>query len=312
MEAVVETSGLTKRFGRTVAVDDLSIAVRPGVVTGFVGPNGAGKTTTMHLLLGLATPDAGEALVRGRPFRTIERPLTVVGALLDARAFHPSRSARSHLCWLARSNGIPPGRADEVLRLVGLSKVARRRAGAFSTGMRQRLGIAAALLGDPPILILDEPTIGLDPEGIQWMRETLRGLAAEGRTVFVSSHHMGELEDTADHLVVIGRGRLLADVSVSELIERASGERVEIRTPDTQEAMALLASTGATVVSSGRDSVEAHGIAAHRVAELLVSRRIRLEELRSSRASLEEAYFWLTRDAADHSAVSVGAERSVA
>jgi len=312
MEAVVETSGLTKRYGRTVAVDDLSIAVRPGRITGFVGPNGAGKTTTMHLLLGLASADAGEALVRGRPYRTLERPLTVIGALLDARAFHPGRSARSHLRWLAQSNGIPVGRADEVLRLVGLSKVARKRAGAFSLGMRQRLGIAGALLGDPPILILDEPTIGLDPEGMQWLRETLRRLAAEGRTVFVSSHQMGELEDTADHLIVIGRGRLLADVSVSELIASVSEERVEIRTPEAHAAMRLLAGVGATAVSSGRDRVAVEGLPAHRVAELLASRQIRLDELRTSRATLEEAYFRLTRDAATHSAAPVAAERSVA
>ena len=312
MEAVVETSGLTKRYGRTVAVDDLSIAVRPGRITGFVGPNGAGKTTTMHLLLGLASADTGEALVQGRPYRTLERPLTVVGALLDARAFHPSRSARSHLRWLAQSNGIPVGRADEVLRLVGLSKVARKRAGAFSLGMRQRLGIAGALLGDPPILILDEPTIGLDPEGLQWLRETLRRLAAEDRTVFVSSHQMGELEDTADHLIVIGRGRLLADVSVSDLIASVSGERVEIRTPEAHAAMRLLAGVGATAVSSGRDRVAVEGLPAHRVAELLASRQIRLDELRTSRATLEEAYFRLTRDAATHRAAPVAAERSVA
>ena len=312
MEAVVETSGLTKRYGRTVAVDDLSIAVRPGRITGFVGPNGAGKTTTMHLLLGLASADTGEALVQGRPYRTLERPLTVVGALLDARAFHPSRSARSHLRWLAQSNGIPVGRADEVLRLVGLSKVARKRAGAFSLGMRQRLGIAGALLGDPPILILDEPTIGLDPEGLQWLRETLRRLAAEGRTVFVSSHQMGELEDTADHLIVIGRGRLLADVSVSDLIASVSGERVEIRTPEAHAAMRLLAGVGATAVSSGRDRVAVEGLPAHRVAELLASRQIRLDELRTSRATLEEAYFRLTRDAATHRAAPVAAERSLA
>ena len=312
MEAVVETRGLTKRYGRTVAVDDLSIAVRPGRITGFVGPNGAGKTTTMHLLLGLASADAGEALVQGRPYRALERPLTVVGALLDARAFHPSRSARSHLRWLARSNGIPGGRADEVLRLVGLSTVARKRAGAFSLGVRQRLGIAGALLGDPAILILDEPTIGLDPEGMQWLRETLRRLAAEGRTVFVSSHQMGELEDTADHLIVIGRGRLLADVSVSELIASVSEERVEISTPDAHAAMRLLAGVGAIAVSSGRDRVAVEGLPAHRVAELLASRQIRLDELRTSRATLEEAYFRLTRDAATHSAGPVAAKRSFA
>ena len=302
MDMAVETHGITKRYGRTVALDDLSIAVRPGVVTGFVGPNGAGKTTTMHVLLGLATADAGQALILGQRYGTIARPLTVVGTLLDAGAFHPSRSARSHLRWLAQSNGIPPRRADEVLRLVGLSKVARRRAGVFSLGMRQRLGIAGALLGDPPILILDEPTIGLDPEGIQWMRETLRGLAGEGRTVFISSHLMSELEDTADHLIVIGKGRLLADISVSELLASATDGRVELRTPDLPAAMTVLANAGATPVSSGPDRIEVSGIAPAKVAELLVESRVRLEELVPGRVTLEEAYFSLTRDAATHTA----------
>jgi ABC-2 type transport system ATP-binding protein len=302
MDATVETKTVTKRYGRTVAVDGLSISVLPGRVTGFVGPNGAGKTTTMQLLLGLASPDAGEALVQGRRYATIPRPLTVVGALLDARAVHPSRSARSHLHWLAQSNGIAAGRADEVLRLVGLSKVGRRRAGAFSLGMRQRLGIAAALLGDPPILILDEPTIGLDAEGIVWMRETLRRLAAEGRTVFVSSHHMSELEDTADHLIVIGKGRLLADISVAELLARATDGRVEVRTPDVPAAMTVLANAGAMPTSSGRDRVSVNGMPPSRVASLLVESRVRLDELVSARATLEEAYFSLTRDAAAHAA----------
>jgi ABC-2 type transport system ATP-binding protein len=302
MDATVETKNVTKRYGRTVAVDGLSISVLPGRVTGFVGPNGAGKTTTMQLLLGLAGPDSGEALVQGRRYATIPRPLTVVGALLDARAFHPSRSARSHLRWLAQSNGIAAGRADEVLRLVGLSKVGRRRAGAFSLGMRQRLGIAAALLGDPPILILDEPTIGLDPEGIVWMRETLRRLATEGRTVFVSSHHMSELEDTADHLIVIGKGRLLADISVAELLARATDGRVEVRTPDVPAAMTVLANAGAMPTSSGRDRVSVNGMAPSRVASLLVESRVRLDELVSARATLEEAYFSLTRDATAHAA----------
>jgi ABC-2 type transport system ATP-binding protein len=305
--SVVETNGLSKRYGRTVAVDDLSIAVRPGLVTGFVGPNGAGKTTTMHLLLGLAAPDSGEALIQGRRYAAIPRPLTVVGALLDARAFHPSRSARSHLRWLAQSNGIPASRADQVLRLVGLTKVAPRRASAFSLGMRQRLGIAAALLGDPPILVLDEPAIGLDPEGIHWLRETLRGLAAEGRTVFISSHHMSELEDTADQLIVIGKGRLLADVSVDELVSATSDERVEIRTPDAAAAMSVLAGAGAVAVSSGRDRVSVQGIPPARVAELLAARRIRLEELVSSRVTLEGAYFTLTRGAGAHAALPVAA-----
>jgi ABC-2 type transport system ATP-binding protein len=302
MDATVETRGVTKRYGRTVALDDLSIAVRPGLVTGFVGPNGAGKTTTMQVLLGLAAADSGEALIRGRRYATIARPLTVVGALLDARAFHPSRSARSHLRWLAQSNGIPARRVDEVLRLVGVSNVAGRRASTFSLGMRQRLGIAAALVGDPPILILDEPTIGLDPEGIQWMRETLRSLAAEGRTVFVSSHLMSELEDTADHLIVIGQGRLLADISVAELLAGATDGRVDIRTPDLAAAMTVLANAGASPVSSGPDRIAVNGITAANVAELLVESRVRLEELVPGRVTLEEAYFSLTRDATAHAA----------
>ena len=305
MGVTVETRGLTKRYGPTVAVDELSIAVRPGRVTGFVGPNGAGKTTTMQLLLGLAAPEVGEALVDGRRYATIARPLTVVGALLDAGALHPSRSARSHLRWVAQSNGIPSGRADEVIGLVGLSSAAGRRASALSLGMRQRLGVAAALLGDPPILILDEPTIGLDPEGIQWMRETLRGFAAEGRTVFMSSHLMSELEGTADHLIVIGKGRLLADVSVGDLIATVSGDRVEITTPDTTTAMTVLANAGATVISNGRDRIAVDGMPAARVAELLVSQSVRLEGLASSRATLEEAYFQLTREAVEHKAVSI-------
>ena len=305
MTSTIETRGLTKRFGSTVAVDDLSLAVRPGLITGFVGPNGAGKTTTMQLVLGLAHADAGEALVDGRPYRTIARPLTRVGALLDAGAVHPSRSARSHLVWLARSNRIPPARAVAVLALVGLSGVRSRRAKALSLGMRQRLGVAAALLGDPPILLLDEPTIGLDPEGIQWMRELLRSLAADGRTVLVSSHLMSELEGTADHLIVIGRGRLLADVSVAELHADASDGRVEIRTPDAATAMTVLANAGATVSSSGRERVAVAGMPAVRVATVLASHGVPLDGLETSRATLEEAYFRLTRGAGEHTALAL-------
>jgi ABC-2 type transport system ATP-binding protein len=308
VDATIETHGLTKRFGRTVAVDDLSIAVRPGLVTGFVGPNGAGKTTTMQLLLGLAAPQMGTALVDGRPYATIARPLTVVGALLDAAAVHPGRSARSHLRWIAQTNRIPRGRVDEVLRLVGLAGVARRRAGALSLGMRQRLGVAAALLGDPPILILDEPTIGLDPEGIQWIRETLRSLAAEGRTVFVSSHLMSELEDTADQLIVIGKGRLLADVSVRDLISSASESRVEVRTPDAPSAMTVLANAGAVAISDGPDRLTVAGLPAAGVAELLVGNRVRLEELAPVKVTLEEAYFRLTRGAGVHVGLRVTEE----
>jgi ABC-2 type transport system ATP-binding protein len=305
MTPTIETRGLTKRYGSTVAVDDLSLAVRPGLITGFVGPNGAGKTTTMQLVLGLAHPDAGEALVDGRRYRTIAHPLTRVGALLDAGAVHPSRSARSHLVWLARSNRIPPARADEVLALVGLSGVRSRRAKALSLGMRQRLGVAAALLGDPPSLLLDEPTIGLDPEGIQWMRELLRALADEGRTVLVSSHLMSELEGTADHLIVIGRGRLIADVSVAELLADASDGRVEIRTPDTTTAMTVLANAGATVSSSGRERVAVAGMPAARVATVLASHGVALDGLETSRATLEEAYFRLTRGAGEHTALAL-------
>jgi ABC-2 type transport system ATP-binding protein len=307
MDATIETYALTKRYGRTIAVDDLSIAVRPGRVTGFVGPNGAGKTTTMQLLLGLAAPQSGEALVTGRRYVDIKRPLTVIGALLDAGAVHPGRSARSHRRWRAWSHGSARGRPHDVLRLVGLSGVAGRRAGTFSLGMRQRLGIAAALLGDPPILVLDEPTVGLDPEGIRWMRETLRALAAEGRTIFVSSHHMSELEDTADHLIVIGKGRLLADLPVDQLIATASDGQVAITTPDVAAAMTVLANAGATPVSNGRDRVTVQGIAASRVSQLLASSGIALEQLVSTRATLEEAYFRLTRDAGDHVGVPVPA-----
>jgi len=299
MDTTLETHTLTKRYGRTVAVDSLSIAVRPGRVTAFVGPNGAGKTTTMHLLLGLAAPHSGEALVAGRRYVDIERPLAVVGALLEAGAVHPGRSARNHLRWLAQSNGLDRGRPEEVLRLVGLSGVAGRRVGTFSLGMRQRLGVAAALLGDPPILVLDEPTIGLDPEGIRWMRETLRALAAEGRTVFVSSHLMSELEDTADQLIVIGKGRLLADVSVEQLIATVSDGRVAITTPDVASAMTVLANAGATPVSNGRNRVTVQGIGAQQVSQLFASHGIALEGLVTMKATLEEAYFQLTRAAGD-------------
>jgi ABC-2 type transport system ATP-binding protein len=305
MTATIETHALVKRYGRTTAVDELSIAVRPGCVTGFVGPNGAGKTTTMQVLLGLAAPDSGEAYIAGKRYASIARPLTVVGALLDAAAVHPGRSARNHLRWIAQSNRLAAERVDHVLTLVGLSSVASRRVGTFSLGMRQRLGVAAALLGDPPVLILDEPTIGLDPEGIQWMRTTLRALADEGRTVLVSSHLMSELEGTADHLIVIGRGRLLADASVGELIATVSGGRVEIETPDTTTAMAVLSAEGARLISNGGGSIAIEGMPPMRIAELLAAHRIPLEELTSRRATLEQAYFHVTRDAGEHAGVTM-------
>jgi ABC-2 type transport system ATP-binding protein len=226
MEATIEVSGLHKRYGATVAVDDLSFTVAPGQVTGFVGPNGAGKSATIRMILGLDAPDAGTALIGGRPYAQLRTPLREVGSLLDAAALHPGRRARDHLLWIAHANGLPTRRVDEMIDLVGLAANARKPGGSLSLGMRQRLGLAAALIGDPPVLLLDEPVNGLDPDGIGWIRGLLRALAAEGRAVLVSSHLMSELEDSADHLVVIGRGRLIADVAVRDLIAATSGDRV--------------------------------------------------------------------------------------
>ena len=228
---MIEATGLTKRYGATRAVDDLTFTVADGRVTGFLGPNGAGKSTTMRLIVGLDAPSSGRITVSGRPYHERRFPLREVGALLEAKAIHPSRSARNHLRWLAQSNGISPSRVDEVLDQVGLTSVARKRAGTFSLGMSQRLGIAAALLGDPEVLLLDEPVNGLDPEGIQWVRQLLRSLASEGRTVFVSSHLMSEMALTADHLIVIGKGRLIADASVAEVIAQASANHVKVVSP---------------------------------------------------------------------------------
>jgi ABC-2 type transport system ATP-binding protein len=304
MEATIEARGLTKRYGDKVAVDRLSFTVPAGRVTGFVGPNGAGKSTTMRMILGLAAPDAGSALVNGRAYATFDAPLREVGALLEATALHPGRRAYDHLLWLAHSNGLPRRRIDEVLELVGLAGEAQRRTRAFSLGMAQRLGLAAALLGDPRVLILDEPVNGLDPEGVRWIRGFLRSLAAEGRAVLVSSHLMSELQGTADHLVVIGRGRLIADTSVSELLGAASRDGVTIRTPEPGAALALLAGAGATVTSTGADVLEVSGVPAERVAELMAERGLRLHELAPHRASLEDAYMELTRDAVEYAATT--------
>jgi ABC-2 type transport system ATP-binding protein len=301
MEPRIDVQGVTKRYGPTVALDDLSFTVRAGVVTGFVGPNGAGKTTAMRVVLGLAAPDTGRALVNGAPYAAMRTPLRELGALLDARATHPGRRAVDHLRWMAASNGIARERADEVLELVGLAVVARHRTGGFSLGMAQRLGIAAALLGDPPILLFDEPVNGLDPEGIRWIRSFLRSLASEGRVVLVSSHLMGELEDTADHLIVIGRGRLLADAGVTELLDQASdGGAVTLRTPDRTDVMTLLANAGATVISTGGDTIAVDGLSAESVAELVVGCGLRLDHLAARRASLEDVYLQLTGDAVDY------------
>jgi ABC-2 type transport system ATP-binding protein len=301
MEATIEVRDLHKRYGQTTAVDGLSFEVTPGQVTGFVGPNGAGKSTTMRMVLGLDAPDRGDALVNGRPYRSLRAPLHQVGALLDAGAIHAGRRARDHLLWMAHYNRLPKGRVDEVLDLVGLSAVARRRAGGFSLGMRQRLGIAAALLGDPPVLMFDEPVNGLDPEGIRWIRGFLRRLAREGRAVLVSSHLMSELQDTADHLVVIGRGRLIADTSVRDLLAAASGDRVLLRTAQRSEAMTVLANAGATVAATDRDAITVTGLPAERIAVLLGEAGLAFSELAGHRASLEEAYMELTRDAVEFS-----------
>jgi ABC-2 type transport system ATP-binding protein len=300
MDPTVDIIGLRKRFGSTVAVDGLSFTVEPGRVTGFVGPNGAGKSTTMRMILGLDAPDAGRALVGGLPYRRLREPLRHVGALLEASATHPGRRAVDHLTWLAHSNGISRRRVDEVLDVVGLAGVARRRTRGFSFGMAQRLGIAAALLGDPPTLLLDEPVNGLDPDGIRWVRGLLRSLAAEGRAVLVSSHLMSELEDTADHVVVIGRGRLLADAGVDELLAASPDRGVTVRTPDHREALPLLAAAGGRAASNGDGQITVTGLEAGVIAAVLGQRGLRLEELTPARASLEDAYLRLTQGAGDH------------
>jgi ABC-2 type transport system ATP-binding protein len=280
MDATIEVTGLRKRFGSTQALDGLTFTVSPGQVTGFVGPNGAGKSTTMRAIVGLDAVDEGTTLVGGQPYQSLRHPLSQVGALLDAAALQPSRTGRNHLLWLAHSQGFGARRVDAVIEQAGLQSASKRKAGGYSLGMRQRLGIAAALLGDPPVLMLDEPFNGLDPEGIVWMRGLLRSLAAQGRAVLVSSHLMSELQDSATHLVVIGRGRLVADTSVADLVTAASGDRVALRTSARTEAMAVLAHAGATA----------------RVVVLLGESAVPFSEVSAHRATLEEAYMELTRD----------------
>jgi len=304
MEATIEVTGLRKRFGQTVALDGLSFTVTPGNVTGFVGPNGAGKTTTMRVILGLDAPDEGSALIGGLPYRSLRHPLNHVGSLLDAAALHPSRSGRNHLLWLAHSQGLTARRVDEVLEQVGLRNAARRRAGGYSLGMQQRLGIAAAMLEDPPVLILDEPFNGLDPEGIVWMRGFLRSLAGQGRAILVSSHLMSELQDTAGRLVVIGRGKVVADTSVADLIAAASGGRVTLRTTARSEAMTALAHAGATVAVTDRDTLTVSGLAAERIVALLEASAVPFSEVSAHRATLEEAYMELTREAVEFRAAA--------
>ena len=302
MEAAIEVAGLRKRFGAVQALDGMTFTVLDGQVTGFVGPNGAGKSTTMRVILGLDAPHEGTALIGGQPYRALRHPLRRVGALLDAAALQPSRSARNHLLWLAHSQGLDARRVDEVIGQAGLKAVAKRKAGGYSLGMRQRLGIAAALIGDPPVLMMDEPFNGMDPEGIVWMRGFLRALAAEGRAVLVSSHLMSELEDTADHLVVVGRGRVIADTSVKDLIAAASGDRVQLRTAARGDAATVLAHAGARVAITGPDQLIVSGLPADRVVAALTARRVPFAEVSAHRATLEEAYMELTRDAVEFSA----------
>ncbi|MFI6026820.1 ABC transporter ATP-binding protein [Amycolatopsis magusensis] len=299
---MIEVRELNKRYGRTTAVDNLSFSVRPGGVTGFLGPNGAGKSTTMRIVLGLDAADAGEALVDGRRYTTIERPMHEVGALLDANAVHPGRSAYDHLLSLALTNGIGRSRVREVLEQVGLADVARKRAGKFSLGMKQRLGLAGALLGDPAVLLLDEPVNGLDPDGVRWIRELLRSLATEGRTVLVSSHLMSEMALTADRLIVIGRGRLIADTSVRELEERFQ-RGVFVRSPRAVELSDALRAAGAEVAAENDEAVTVHGLGVDGIGNLAAARGIPVYEVIPRSASLEEAYLELTADSVDYRAV---------
>jgi ABC-2 type transport system ATP-binding protein len=293
---MIEARNLTKRYGATLAVDGLSFDVKPGMVTGFLGPNGAGKTTTMRMILGLDHPNTGQVTIGGKRYRDLPAPLHEVGALLDAKAVHGGRTAYNHLLCLAQSNGIPRGRVDEVLAVVGLETVGRRRAGGFSLGMGQRLGIAAALLGNPEVLMFDEPVNGLDPEGIVWVRTLMRGLAAEGRTVFVSSHLMSEMALTADHLVVIGRGRLIRDEGVSEFVASSSRQSVRVRSPQEADLAAYLRAAGATVRPLTDGLIEVTGLDAAAIGELAAANRVVLHELTPQKASLEEAFMELTSD----------------
>ena len=297
---MIEISDVTKRYGHTVAVDHLSFEVRPGEVTGFLGPNGAGKSTTMRMVVGLDAPTSGLVAVDGHAYRDLRFPLRHVGALLEARAIHPARSARDHLRWLADSNGIGRRRVEEVLELVGLAEVAHRRSGGFSLGMGQRLGMATALLGDPGTLLLDEPVNGLDPEGIQWIRQLLRSLAAEGRSILVSSHLMSEMAQTADRLVVVGRGRLIAEGSVDEVVRRSSTGHVRVDSAEPERLRHRLSDRGADATSQADGTLVVTGMSARDVGIIAAADGIALYELSPHSASLEEAFFELTRDATDY------------
>jgi ABC-2 type transport system ATP-binding protein len=301
---MIELSGLTKVFGRTRAVDDLTCAVETGMVTGFLGPNGAGKTTTMRLILGLDHPTAGTATIDGRPYRELKNPLRTVGALLDARQAHPNRSARNHLRWIAAANGIPAPRVDEVLDMVGLSTAAAKNAGTLSLGMSQRLGIAAALLGDPPVLLFDEPVNGLDPEGIRWVRTLMRTLAGQGRTVFVSSHLLSEMANTADRLVVIGKGKLIASTTVADFVGPSGEATVRVRSPQLDTLRRVLTEAGLTAQADAGSALLVRGAAIEVIGDLAARNAITLHELSPQRASLEEAYMKQTDDTTEYRAVS--------
>ena len=293
---MIEVTDVTKRYGSTVAVHDLTFTVRPGIVTGFLGPNGAGKSTTMRIILGLDAPDAGSTLVNGKPYREHHAPLHECGALLEAKSVHPGRSAYNHLLALAQTHGIGRARVKELIEMVGLEKVARKRAGTFSLGMGQRLGIASALLGDPRVVMFDEPVNGLDPEGILWVRTLLKQLASEGRTVFVSSHLMSEMSQTAEHLIVIGRGRLLADTSVEEFVRSASMRSVRVRSPEATRLAELLRSADVNVGVVDGSVLQVTGLSSEQVGESAAANNSVLYELTPQEASLEEAFMEMTRD----------------
>lgn len=298
---MIEVQQLTKRYGDTAAVDDLSFIVQPGRVTGFLGPNGAGKSTTMRMILGLDTPTSGEVLVNGRAYRGITSPMREIGALLDPKAFHPKRTAYDHLRWIARAGGLPRTRVDEVLDIVGLTDVASRKAGEFSLGMAQRLGIATALLGDPPILLLDEPVNGLDPDGIRWIRSLLQRMAREGRTVFLSSHLMSEMEETAEHIVVIGRGRLIADANIEDFTRNSTSSHVRVVSPRSSDLVPLLRQAGAAVVET-EEALSVTGVESGWIGRIAAEQGIELHELTPRRASLEAAFMELTGDSVEYRA----------
>ena len=305
---MIEVTDLTKRYGTTTAVDNLSFVVQPGIVTGFLGPNGAGKSTTMRMIMGLDRPSSGRATVNGRQLAEHRAPLTEIGALLEAKAVHPKRSARNHLASLATTNGIPRRRVDDVLGIVGLADVADKAAGEFSLGMSQRLGIASALLGDPATVMLDEPVNGLDPEGVLWIRHLLKDLAAEGRTVLVSSHLMSEMALTAEHFVIIGRGRMIADVTAAELAAMAPESKVVVGTADHRRLQALLSRDGVTITRGGTDTIAVVGLDAAEIGRIAAENAIALTELTNERSTLEQTFMDLTADAVDYGAVGIHAE----